>query len=200
MDKHGQSYRVKAERGFCSNCTVLYGKTEIQNMDGTEAAGVYVHHLLSLDISKDEARAIDRCPSSNNSNPLGGLSSIRGMLGAGFIGQGDDNGNSPIYFTTSDGKFDSGFHLGLNDNILIIADLVNYDEKSRDVYLTFDLEYIDGQVGKDATSELLSVGGCNLLAGPKVSKDAETSTKSPSFSILQDGYIVSASTSKPSLN
>jgi hypothetical protein len=196
MDKHGQSLRGVAERGFCNNCTILYGLTGVQFTDGSEATNVYVHHLLSLDISKKESRIIDRCPGGLTG---GGLQSVRSVMGAGFIGQGDDNGNSPIYFTPTNGKYESGFRMGDNDRIMISADLVNYNEEAKDVYLTFDLEYLEGLHGNDASSELLSVGGCKLLSGPKVSKDGPITTKSPAFTILENGAIVSASKDPSSL-
>jgi hypothetical protein len=68
--------------------------------------------------------------------------------GAGFIGQGEDNGDSTIMFTSADGKYNSGFHVGTADKFLLNADLVNYNNVTKDVYLIFDIEYIDGIVGK----------------------------------------------------
>jgi hypothetical protein len=68
--------------------------------------------------------------------------------GAGFIGQGEDNGDSAIMFTSADGKYNSGFHVGTADKFLLNADLVNYNNVTKEVYLTFDIEYIDGVVGK----------------------------------------------------
>lgn len=68
--------------------------------------------------------------------------------GAGFIGQGEDNGDQAIMFTSADGKYNSGFHVRTADRFMLWADLVNYNNATKDIYITFDIEYVDGIVGK----------------------------------------------------
>jgi hypothetical protein len=70
--------------------------------------------------------------------------------GAGFIWQGEDDGDTAVMFTSTDGKYNSGFHVGSAHKFLLQADLINYNDVTKNVYLTFDIEYIDGIVGESA--------------------------------------------------
>lgn len=76
-----------------------------------------------------------------------------------FTGRGEDGGPVNMLFTSEDGKFNSGFHLGKEDRILVQSDLVNYKNESQSIYLTLDYEYVPGFQGTQAITTLLSVTG-----------------------------------------
>jgi hypothetical protein len=194
LDPNGQSFvSIVDANSFCSNCTVLSGQTGLEFEDGTPADpahGVYIHHILSADISREGRLTVLPCDFEKFNYAENPISPV--TPGAGFVGQGEDNGDSAIMFTSRDGKFDSGFQIGAKDKFIVQSDLVNYNNKSVDVYLTFDLEYVDGQVGMEAAPNLLSVTGCKL-AEPKVSKEGPAETKSQSFPVLVDGTLISMS-------
>jgi hypothetical protein len=82
-----------------------------------------IHHFLVVDTTKKENSPITIClPSS------GWISTVMRYIPrvAGLIGQGDDNGSSAIYFAPNDAtKLQSGFHMGPDDKMNFIADLVN---------------------------------------------------------------------------
>jgi hypothetical protein len=107
--------------------------------------GMYIHHILSTDLSKEGLMPVRMCDMETvNTN----ISAKNPYPGAGFIGQGEDNGDQAILFTSADGKFNSGFHVGAEHKFMVWADLVNYNNVTKDIYITFDIEYVDGIVGK----------------------------------------------------
>jgi hypothetical protein len=82
--------------GFCTDCTVLYGKAVLFYENGTKAGvlqGVYEHHVVVVDITK-------------RTMPFYLCEGQKGFLGtfpaAGFIVSGNDEANN--FFTTPDGK------------------------------------------------------------------------------------------------
>lgn len=72
-----------------------------------------------------------------------------------------------------------------------MADLVNYNNETRNVYLTWDLEYVPGIIGQDSTPNLMSVTGCKM-AQPNLNKTGRAVTLSKNFPVLIDGTIISA--------
>lgn len=173
----------------------MAGKTGLEFEDGTPADpahGVYIHHILSADISQSGYLTVLPCdfPSYNiSANPISPI-----VPGAPFIGQGEDNGDSAIMFTSRDGSYDSGFQVGMTDQFFLQSDLVNYNEDTKQVYITIDFEYVDGHVGELVAPNLLSVTGCKLLE-PKTSPKGPIDTDSQVFPILVDGTIISMSKS-----
>lgn len=77
-------------------------------------------------------------------------------------------------------------------------DLVNYKPETRNVYVTYDFEYLDGHVGADASAGLLSVTGCQSTQGKSeeprktinLSKAGAAVTESPEFAMRSDGQII----------
>jgi len=196
MDEHGQGFFDIISSGICEkDCTVIAGKTGLAFEDGTEAGpaqGIQIHHILTSDLSKSQNQAVAYCATKNTtpSQKFNGTRFAK-VIGAGFIGQGEDNGE--IVFTSQDGSYPAGFQLGAKDRFILLGDYVNYNNVSKDVYVTMDLEYVDGWVGKDAVSALLSVTSCqseDVKMGAAGSGPAETISNS--FEIFVDGYIVTA--------
>jgi hypothetical protein len=188
--------------GLCKNCTILAGKTRLTFEDGTEAipsTGVYIHHIISYDLSKPANLPITKC---------GAGQTQRLSLGAEFLAQGEDSsGQAGILFTSADGKYDSGFYLGAGDKVMNQVDLVNYNNDTRKVFVNYDIEYMEGKVGADAAATLMSVTGCTNatrqaeqhaagkppVSAIKLNQTGIAVTESPKFNILEDGKIISAS-------
>jgi hypothetical protein len=147
---------------------------------------------VSRDISKKPTLPLSKCGRGQTSNsPLGNL-------GSEFVVHGEDGAAGTILFTSKDGRYNSGFFVGQNDNFMHQIDLVNYKPETRNVYVTYDVEYLDGHVGADASAGLLSVTGCQNMQGKSkeprktinLSKTGVAVTKSPEFTMLSDGQII----------
>jgi hypothetical protein len=202
LDPKGQASIDLLTSGLCSNCTILAGHTSLAFADGSEAGpaqGVYIHHVISFDLNKPANLPVSKCGV--------GQTASRPSLGSEFLAQGDDSGaGGNILFTSIDGKFNSGFVVR-NDKFVNQVDLVNYNTGSKEVFVNYEIEYVDGHVGVDAAATLMSVTGCKNSGGrahgdsaaPPVSainldKNGVAVTESPNFNILKDGKIVNVST------
>jgi len=196
LDPTGQAFVDIISEGLCTDCTVLIGKTAIEFEDGTEAGpaqGVYVHHIVNRDISKPANLPISKCAPGQKQSAL--------MIGSEFLAQGDDNLGSAVHFTSVDGKANTGYFIGKNDKIMNQVDLVHYNEESKNIFITFDIEYLDGHIGRDAAATLMSVTGCNNLmaqghgeahSGINLNETGIAITDSPKFSITHDASIVAS--------
>lgn len=132
--------------------------------DGSIASpetGVYIHHLLSFSPSRPSTNAIGLCDVEDSSKDIGWFNRIipNNLPFSPFTGRGEDGEAVSYVFTPENGGFNSGFHLGKNDLIIVQSDLVNYKNESQNVYLTFDYEYEPGLQGDAAITTLLSVTG-----------------------------------------
>lgn len=171
--------------GFCTNCTVLYGKSKLMYQDGSEASvltGVYTHHVVMVDMSK-------------NTMPFYLCQGQKGFLGtfpaAGFIVSGNDEAAN--YFTTPDGKFDSGYAIGAKPSVTMQAELINYKPTPQTIYITAEIEYVKGHPAEyDSTVSLFSVTGCEF-------PDYHVAKDKPQYSLLSalvpmpvDGDIINA--------
>lgn len=198
MDDNGQGFFNLISNGFCEkDCTVLAGKTGLEFADGSEAGpaqGIQIHHILTSDLSKNSNQAIAWCAKKDlgpSSNATG--TRFNNLIGSGFIGQGEDNGE--ILLTSPDGNYPSGYTMRGKDRIILLSDFVNFNNVTKDVYITMDLEYVDGHVGKDAASALLSVTSCLGQDVNMGTKDAPAETMSNKFEVFVNGYILTASKS-----
>lgn len=201
MDPNGQANVDIIDAGLCKNCTVLTALTGLVAADGSPigpAQGVYSHHIISRDLSKAANLPLEKCAP-------GQKSPSNGRMGSEFLAQGDDGLMGAVYFTSADGTFNSGYHLKDNAVVMNQVDLVNYNKETKEVYVTYEIEYVDGLVGADASSSLVSVTGCKLLDGgshaeggakPKtgiaLDKSGPAETLSPKYPFTQDGKIVAA--------
>jgi hypothetical protein len=111
-----------------------------------------------------------------------------GML---FLGGGSDA--SGATYATPDKNIQSGYHIK-NNTFAMTADIVNYNTKNTTIYVTYDLEYLPGKLGGDASSTLISVTGC-MGAGFRDDESVANHT-SPNFPVREDGWIINASKSK----
>jgi hypothetical protein len=198
MDQQGQGFFNIISSGICEqDCTVIAGKSGLVFEDGTEAGpaqGIQIHHILTSDLSKSQNQAVAYCATkSTKPSPKFNGTRFAKVIGSGFIGQGEDNGE--ILFTSKDGSYPAGFFLGAKDKFILLGDYVNLNNASKDVYVTLDLEYVDGWVGTDALSDLRSVTSCQAFAEVKMgtATSGPAETNSNNFEVFVDGYIVTAS-------
>jgi hypothetical protein len=159
-DSQGFMLSAKGNK-FCAPCTVLSGQIKMAYSDGRAAnvsTGIYVHHVLT----------------NGPSQPA----FVSGGLGAsGFVGAGDDNGNTPFIYAPRDASIKSGFQIGVNDNFGAQIVLVNYNKEPQTVYMNYDLEYMPESYGVAVKSSLLSAA----FGSMKTSRTGpvNTTTRSP---------------------
>jgi hypothetical protein len=139
--------------GVCKNCTVLAGKADLHFLNGTRATishGVYNHHLLILDGAKNTLPWY-LCPGQHDL----GASKAAGFLITGVA-------EATNYYNPPNSSIKAGYHVGeKQDSFRLNAELINYREHSVEVYVTAEMEYLDGLLDDymDASMSLLSVTG-----------------------------------------
>jgi hypothetical protein len=187
----GQTNFFKLPEGFCNKdgpCTVLGGRVGLMFENGTvpgPAAGIYIHHLLTFNQQKKQAKFLGTCDKGYEVDQMpAGLASV----GSGFLGTGEDTGKSQALYTTKDGKHDAGNWINKGDTFVANAQLVNYNKETQKLYLTYETEFVPGNVGGDTRSVLLSVTQCGTPVA--LDKNGPAVSKSGKFTFLEDGYIV----------
>lgn len=182
-----------ALEGIPKDATYLYAKSSIAFEDGSEAAvnnGVYVHHLGISDVDYKGGSQLSICPGRDPNTPSRGR--LRG--GSLFTGGAEDKGDT--FFTSGDGKFNSGFYIGKTDRIMAFAQVINYRDVDQKVFTQLELEYIEGKVpdALEVSPQSISVTGCGRSISFMPKKN-ETSLhlKSQEYPVIQDGFIISTS-------
>jgi len=201
LDPTGQAFLEVISDGLCSKCTVLAGGTRLVFEDGTAAgpaSGVYIHHIISIDLSKPMNLPLSKCGEGQ------GKGNSRASLGSEFLAQGGEGGGTVtnatasiggygIPFASSNSSYKSGFMLGTADKILNQVDLVNYNTDKKTVFINYEIEYLDGHVGSDSAAVLMSVTGCAAKKGGiHLDKSGVAETESPKFPVTKNGMIVAA--------
>jgi hypothetical protein len=189
----GQAIMVNIKDAFCNqkgqSCTVLAGKVSTMFTNGKEAtpaAGVYIHHILSSDTTKKQSPWLSTC--NRPTSPGASINAITG--GTGFVGAGEDSSDGGAMYTTEDGSQNSGFHVGAKDNFVAWAQIVNYNKEAKDIYITYDLEWVPGIQGDDVKTVLLSVTSCSTMI--KMSEMGPTNTTSGKFYFMEEGKVFRA--------
>jgi hypothetical protein len=140
--------------GFCKSCMVLAGKADLHFLNGTRATishGVYNHHLLILDSDK---RTLPwyLCP---------GQSDLGATRSAGFMITGVAEATN--YYSAPNSTLKAGYWIGdqQQKSFSLNAELINYRKQTTPVYVTADMEYLDGWPDNyvDASMSLVSVTG-----------------------------------------
>jgi hypothetical protein len=171
LDPKGQAkFGLLPKGNLCGDkdCTILTARFGLTYENGSEASpqtGVYIHHLLSfsttLSPSRPARNAIGLCDVQDSAQDAGFINKLLPLdiPIAPFTQRGEDGGPVFTQFTSDDGSYNSGFHLGKDDYIIVQSDLVNYNNDTQNVYVTYEYEYVDGFQGASAISTLLSVTG-----------------------------------------
>jgi hypothetical protein len=189
----GATTWMSALEGIPKDATYLYAKSSITFEDGSEAAvnnGVYVHHLGIMDLDYKGGSRLSACPGADPNTPSPG----RLPGGSLFTGGAEDKGDT--FFTSGDGKFNSGYYIGKSDRVMGFAEVINYRNVTQKVYLQLELEYVDGNPPGtlEVSAQSISVTGCgmNISFMPKQNETSLT-LRSKDFPVIQDGFIISSS-------
>jgi hypothetical protein len=153
MDAKGQAGKLNLSEGIPRNTTVLAARWTWVYDDGTEAGpanDVYLHHLISSDVTKLKA------------NPFSGCNGFDEMIGRQFNNRGQDSGQLETLYMMPDSNMVSGYHLGPLPIIRVQYDLINYSKQAKNVYLELTVEYLQGRQGLDTGTVLESIGGNTL--------------------------------------
>jgi hypothetical protein len=192
MDPNGFPFSRAIDGGFCQDCTVLGAKVDIVFENGTRADianGVYLHHLTAMTTGKSQPSWVTMCPGNGSSG--GALSSILGSLGgggAGFVGGAVDEFID--YFTTPDGKFDSGYYIPTGAKAMMSGEVINYLKEQQTVYIRLDLEWLPGKKGTDAIKTPLNVEGCDFTHAAFKKAQGKGKIESEDYTVTKDGTVV----------
>jgi hypothetical protein len=168
MDPTGTAYLYNTSKDFPKNITVLENHASITYEKGSRAdasTGVYTHHLFFADISKKKLDPLvckESLPTFSFTNPF--------SLNAGapisvFVGTAEDD--ATISFASTSNEFKTGYHIASSDRVIFSGDLVNYRNFTQSVFVTIELEYLDGKPADfvDAAVATINVGMCNGTSG-----------------------------------
>jgi hypothetical protein len=200
LDPNGINILRTITSGICSNCTILGVKADFVFEDGKRADienGVYLHHASTLNLgAKPVAAWLNLCPTSQTTF-FG--KDITANIPTTIVGPLQPLAMAAVdeyvqWYTTPDGKFDSGMYIDARDKFFFQAELVNYKMVSQDVYFQIDAEWVEGKVGTHATYTPISVTGCSPSIG-FTGRGKTGNVTSEAFEVRADGTVISASKS-----
>lgn len=188
MDPAGTAWNHLADDDFPRDVTILTTNAQVVFEDGTRAEvskGVYNHHLVFFNQDKSIPSVLS----------CDGQTARRGIPMSLFVGGSEDKGAQ--YFTTPDGKFNSGYYIGKKDRILMGGDVVNYTNKTQTVFAEVEVEYVDGKVAglMETGQHSVSVGMCDGVAGTNLTApkgQTKFTYTGKEITVFTDGYLVSA--------
>jgi hypothetical protein len=170
MDPNGTPFSMMANSGYCTDCTVLAAQVDIVFGNGTRADivnGVYLHHLVAGMMGNTTGKVsgswVNMCPPKEGASQSSGLGGLLSSLasssssGGGFVGGAVDEFID--YFTSSDGKINSGYFIPANTRIFLSGEAINYLPVPQTAYVRLDIEWVPGKQGADAIKTPLNVEG-----------------------------------------
>jgi hypothetical protein len=156
--------------GFCTDCTVLAAKLDLVFENDTRADivnGVYLHHVIALLVGnttgKGKSSWVDICPKTTALPSAAGQGATLGALSAdavatnSFVGGAVDEFTD--YFTSPDGKIDSGYFVPARNAMILSGEAINYLKTPQEVFVRLDIEWLPGKQGVDAVKTPLNVEG-----------------------------------------
>ncbi|KAF2433289.1 hypothetical protein EJ08DRAFT_73804 [Tothia fuscella] len=152
MDPEGQSI-WNGLTGFCSDCTVLYGSTYLSDVNGRRLEakdGAYLHHSLVRPLSRLE-RPFWTC--SEEGKPASKPMLSTSFFLAGSVETGDH------WFTSTDGKSNSGYYLPKNSVYILQAEAINFKKTPQDWYVAAEIEYVPA---KPSGLEVVTLAGISV--------------------------------------
>jgi hypothetical protein len=158
LDPQGTAWNYLAS-DFPRDITVLEARMKIHFEDGTpisNSAGVYNHHAFFYDITKPMKSNLE-CEGMPNAM-LPAINSISGSAA-------DSGAERPMTTT----RLVTGNYVSDKARVLIMGDLVNYNNDTRDVYMVNDMQYVEGKASGllETRVHLLSVMTCeSIKKGP----------------------------------
>jgi len=163
QDPQGTSWMGVAS-DFPTDVTILYVRVIIHFADGTpisNANRVYNHHVFLVDNSRVPVAHIG-CAGSPT--PILPINSIMGNSAEAM----DELASGGVNLTT---RPVTGIFVGKDHSIMTQLDLVNYNNRTEEVYMTIDLSYVDGKEKGiwHVEQHLIPVGICVALGGGNLS-------------------------------
>jgi len=145
---------------FPTDITILNVHLTTHFADGTpisNANGVYDHHVFVVDTSKTPVAHIG-C--AGTTIPIMPINSIMGNSAEAMDGLASGGVNLTTRPVT-------GNYVGKGHNLTIQMDLVNYNNKTENVYLTIDMSYTEGRAKGiwEIAQHLIPVGICAAANG-----------------------------------
>ena len=122
--------------------------------------GLYNHHNVFFDLSGGFPSPISCGPSILD------MFQLKVPINVFMGGAADTTSN---FYTTPDGKFNSGYFLSNTSDVLQMIDIVNYNNEPRTVYTVSEMEYVPGKATNllAANSVPINLGMCDGAAGMK---------------------------------
>jgi len=188
-DLHGSAYVGLAGKDFPRDITILHtdGIPALRAADGSFSKiklsdGLYIHHTLFANMNHSVTQFLN-CGSTPAK-----LSPVSVFMAAGLEA-------SEFKFFNKGGSVKSGYYIGPNDNILVNADIVNYNAEPKEAYMVMEMEYFPGKPTgyKDADMVNLDIGMCSGINGLDVHPPAgvkQWSLNGTSMIANQGGYLL----------
>jgi hypothetical protein len=191
MDPNGFPFSRIIDGGLCSDCTVLGAQVDVVFENGTRADianGVYLHHLTAIMTGKSQPSWVTMCP-GNASAADSLIGSLAGNTKvASFVGGAVDE--FVDYFTTPDGKFNSGFYIPVGAKAMMSGEVINYRREPQTVYVRLDLEWVPGIKGADAIKTSLNTEGCDFTHAAFKKATGKGIIESEDYTVTKDGIVV----------
>lgn len=132
-----------------------------------------------------------------------------GSLGAGLaalapsyavlIGQGDEG--TGLKFVAETEQFKSGFYLGKETELNLMAEIANYNAQERDVYVKVEYEYLPNMPTRPQEYYDVGMGAINVAPCESLNsmppRNGPVKYVSPAWTVHSDGYLLDI---KPHLN
>jgi hypothetical protein len=157
-------HRTFKASDLCHNCTVLGVKADLVYENGTRvdiSRGVYLHHHASLNMGRHtDVYWLNQCPNSQTTafgvNLQDYIPRLVPSVQILALATVDEYTN---YFTSKDGKIDSGLPVNPGDNVYMMTEVVNYAKQDHKIYIQLDVEYVERKFEKETTYTSLSFTG-----------------------------------------
>jgi hypothetical protein len=159
LDPQGTAW-INVATDFPTDITILNSHFSIHFQDGTlisNANGVYDHHAFVIDSSKAPEVHIG-C--SGSKTPIMPIPSLMGSSAEAM----DDTAQGGVNLTT---RPITGNYIGKGHAIVLQGDLVNYNNKTEEVYMTAEMSYVEGRARGiwEISTHLVPVGICAAQKG-----------------------------------
>lgn len=172
LDGEGAVIMRSLREGFCTNCTILAIKTDVVNEDESRmdiSNGVYLHHAVSIDLGwRQMTNWLAPCPELSPAMKTpwtpAQFQTPATMFGNTAVDEFQQWFGSPKEYSTQ-----GGMYISPQDFILLQAEMINYTQKEKKVYINFDYEYVPGRMGKETTFTIAStLGEYHLRRGCRI--------------------------------
>lgn len=164
LDPAGTGYMYTTSDDFPKDVTILDAITGVYDDKMEEISnekGLYNHHNVFFDLSAGRPPPISCGPSIRDRFQM--------TMPAKNVFMGGAADTTSNFYTTPDGKFNSGYYLSNRSNVLQMIDIVNYNNETRTVYTVSEMEYVSGRPDNLllANSVPINLGMCDGAAGKK---------------------------------